>query len=59
MYVHGCVRSSIYTANVQLFSECGKFFMLNVVDEMLIIINITHHLLTILCTLALSHLILI
>lgn len=32
MYVRRCVRSGIYTANVLLFSECGKFFMLNVVN---------------------------
>ena len=32
MYVRGCVRSGIYTANVLLFSECEKFFMLNVVN---------------------------
>ena len=32
MYARRCMRSGIYTANVLLFSECGKFFMLNVVN---------------------------
>lgn len=40
----------IYTAKVQLFSECRKFFMLNSVSKMLRIINTIHHILTVLCT---------